>query len=336
MILKKVKLMKDLKNILIVSKKTEIETNNDNWGWGVDSYYARNNIDIKPLKENHKYHHDSLNEVISCFKNHGVNPGVRLKQMINLDDFEASWDLICVVGGDGTFLDVGQYVRDKTPVLGVKSSPQSLGAHYDVNFSNVKTAIDKLFKGEYKVEPQTRIEGTITNGHSITDIALNDIFIGDKYSAGYSMLEIGEKENLVGSSGIIFSSYKGKTGWFDQIPIFERDQDLINQSNELFKKYGIDEKTRITSADAEFKTGEENCVRYKVIQGKDFSKKEYGIIRPGEELKVVSRIFMDGGVAFDGNKPTKLRPRVYDLGLGSSVTIKVSDKPLYVVKFDNL
>jgi hypothetical protein len=300
--------MRNLKNILLVSKMTEIETNEHLYGAAVDHYYRLNNIDVKTLEENHDYHYKSLDIVVDSFKKQGIEPSVIFKNSIGQRDFLIPWDLICVVGGDGTFMDVGRYVKDATPFFGIKSSPKSIGGHYDVNFSNAKDAIDKIFQGKYIIEPQTRIEGKILNGSEITDLALNDIFVGDKYSTGYSKLDI--NGSIIAGSGIVFSSYRGQSGWYNNIP-------LLNKDNEEKAKFNI---------------GEKNFIRYKVLIGANNNKFEYGIIKPNEELVLTSKIFMDGVVAFDGNKPTRSRHRFYDMSYGAKVTIKVSDKPLYVVR----
>jgi len=330
--------MKDPKKVLIVSKMTELEFDEFRYGAAVDQYYAKNNTDVKALEKNHKYHYESLDKVISCFMKHGVNPGLIKKQGMDRRDFREEWDLIVPVGGDGTFMDVARYILDDTLVFGIKSSPNSVGGHYNTNFSNAEENIERLLSGDYKVEKRARIEGIVKNEFRITDLALNEIFIGDKYNPGYAKLEIYVDNELfkTGSSGLVVSTFHGRTGWYDHIPVIEKDPAKIKPIKETLRKAGLNDNVRIICSDADFKESEKEVVRYKLREGKNLGQSygyDYGILKPSQELKVVSRIFVDGCVSFDGNKPTRPRHRMYDLHLGAKVTVRISDKPLHVVGF---
>lgn len=327
---------KDIKKVLIVSKMTELEFNEQKYGSAVDHYYKINKVDVKSLEKNHKYHYESLENIIKCFENHDIKAGIIKKQSLNQRDFKEKWDLVLPVGGDGTFMDVGRYILDDTLVMGIKSSPNSIGGHYNTNFSNAEEHIEKVLNGEFRVEKRTRVEGIIPNASNIRDLALNEIFVGDIYNPGNPLLEIyfKGKKYTSRSSGIIVSTYRGKTGWYDHIHILERDPEIIKKAQTALSKVGLGDR-KINVPDAEFKTGEENYVRYKVREAKDIPENygyEYGILKPGQELKIVSRAIADGSVSFDGSKRSRPRHRVYDLHYGSVVKIGVSDKPLHVVE----
>ncbi len=324
--------------VLIISKKTELEFYEDKFGANVDAFMQRNNIDVASLEENHTYHYDSLNNIKSLFKQNGIKPGIIRKQSIGRRDFDEQWDLVVSVGGDGTFMDVARYIMDDTLLFGIKSSPRSIGGHYNTNFSNAEEHIKRLLTGDYFVEKRARVEGIIENGHVIKDLAVNEIAIGDKYMTGYSKLEVylNDEKFPNGSSGLIASTYCGKTGWYDKVPLLERDPAVIKKAQDCLAEIGMGDRI-INHPAAEFNPREENVVRYKTMMGGDNGQNygyDYGIIRPGDEIKVVSKILMDGWAAFDGDKPTKPRPRCYDLFFGSVVSIRASDKPLHVVAFD--
>lgn len=329
----------NFKKILIISKMTELELNEFKYGAAVDDYYKRNNINIESLEENHDYHYQSLDRIVECFEQHGIKPGMIQKQSMGRRDFKERWDLIIPVGGDGTFMDVARYVLDSTLILGIKSSPNSIGGHYHTNFSNAEEHIKRLLAGEFSVENRARVEGVIETGSTITDLALNEIFVGDKYSTGYANLEVYYNGQIykTGSSGILIASYMGRTGWYDQVNIIERNPEKTEAVRKAVRDAGLDDDIRIICSDADFKEGEENVIRYKIRESKDAGKSygyEYGILKPGDNLKIVSRILVDGCVAFDGNKPNKPRHRVYDTYFGSVIHARISDKPLHVVNFN--
>ncbi|MBU1201501.1 MAG: NAD(+)/NADH kinase [Nanoarchaeota archaeon] len=324
--------------VLIVSKMTELEFYETMYGANVDSALKKYNYDVSALEKNHKYHYESLDKIIRLFELNGIKAGVIKKQSIGRMDFDEKWDLIVPVGGDGTFMDVGRYILDDTFLFGIKSSPISAGCHYNTDFSNAEEHIAKLLKGDFKIEKRARIEGVIENGDYIKDFALNEIAIGDRYFAGYSRLniEFNGETFVTGSNGLVVSTYRGRTGWYDYINIMERDSEIVQKAKLALTTVGLGDCT-VNNSLADFKMGEENLIRYKVAIGHSDHDKNYGydfgILRQGEELIVHSRIISDGAATFDGSKPGRPRSRTYNLYFGSKIRLRMSDKPLYVVQF---
>jgi hypothetical protein len=319
---------------------TELEFYETKYGAAVEHFYKETNTDVKSLEENHKYHYDSLNNVKSIFEKQGIVPATILKQSISTSDFKQGWDVIVPVGGDGTFIDTARYVLDDTLFFGIKSSPNSVGGHFNTNFSNAEENITKLLKGDFSIEKRTRIKGVINNGTKIIDYALNDIVIGDEYLSGYAKLDIylnGEKIKS-GSSGVLVSVYSGKTGWYDNIAKFESDPEKLRLARKVLSEVGFPSDINIECYNSRFKESDGDTLRYKTMMRKHDELpnwgNDYGIIAPGNDLVVVSRILADGRVFFDGSKPTKIRHRAYPINYGNEIRISASDKYLNVVKFD--
>ena len=87
-------------------------------------------------------------------------------------------DLAIVVGGDGCLLGAArELVKHKVPILGVNRG--QLGFLTDVMPDEVEQQLDKIFKGEYKVEHRFLLEGELVRkGMQVASgIALNDVVL---------------------------------------------------------------------------------------------------------------------------------------------------------------
>ncbi len=242
------------------------------------------------------------------------------------------------VGGDGTFMDVARYIKDETPMFGIKSSPTSMGGHYNTNFSNAEENIRKIIEGKFVVNKRTRVKGEVRNEFTITDHAMNEIYVGDYAAAGFAYLDIylnGDKFET-GGSGLVASTFRGKTGWYDNIFVPEMDPERKKMYSRAHKNEGLQD-VPVACWDSMFKEGEEDIIRYKIREpGKMISKNHgytHGVLNPGDEIKVVSWVLIDGTASFDGNKKHMIRPRSYNLEYGNEIIISASDKPLSTIAF---
>lgn len=331
------------KKILIVSKMTELELDEFLFDAEVEAVHRQRNVDTRALIERDKIHYKTFEQIVSCFKEYDVSLEVIKRQNVFKRDLDKGWDLVVVVGGDGTFMDVARYIHDCTPLFGIKSSPFSMGGHFHTNLSNARDHIRRLFEGapdkDFSLRPRTRVKGVVENGNTIVDYALNEILIGDVYKAGYDSLDIHYRGTVyeTGSSGLIVSTFRGKTGWYDNIPIREQDPAVISRYRSAMEKAGLENRDMLLR-ECDFKPGQEAMVRYKTMMRKSEGPcpgNDYGTLLPGEEMVVFCRVISDGAVTFDGHKPTRIRKRVYPFYYGNRLTISVSDKPLMCVEFDN-
>jgi NAD kinase len=335
--------MPDFKRVLVVSKMTNMEFYEQRWGHFTREICEEYNIDYDKERQEHLFHHTTLDQLLKMLEKQGIRPGqVNGKGSLSSFDFENPWDLVIPVGGDGTFLDTSRYILDDTLVFGVKSSPGSIGGHYNTDYSSMERHLDALLDGSFAVEERVRVVGTMQNRHRIQDIALNEIFIGDKYNPGYSKIVIGniskigqEHEQYYGCSGLVVSTFRGKTGWFDSIKIMEKDSTVIQQYQDAHRLAGLTPRDTLIP-EAEFQPDDQRLIRYKIREYSNRGEQkgtEFGILLPGEKILVTSNMLVDGCASFDGSKQDRPRSRMYDLHLGATITIQVSEHPLYVVTF---
>jgi NAD+ kinase len=90
----------------------------------------------------------------------------------------AGTDLICVLGGDGTFLRTAQAIGDSgVPTLGVNLG--RVGFLAKIENADLERVLDQVNEGQYSVEERFRIEATVMGADraSTTHAALNEVVV---------------------------------------------------------------------------------------------------------------------------------------------------------------
>ena len=90
----------------------------------------------------------------------------------------ADSDLVCVLGGDGTFLRAARAIGDsRVPTLGVNLG--RIGFLSKVEPAELEHALDQVAAGDYTVEERLRIAATLqrTDGTTETHACLNDVVV---------------------------------------------------------------------------------------------------------------------------------------------------------------
>lgn len=124
--------------------------------------------------------------------------------------FESDASLVITIGGDGTLLKAARfYAPKKTPILGINLG--RLGFLAQANIDEIEDSIEKLIKGEYRIESRMMLSAFNDNV-----LALNDIVIkGDSFSRTSKLfLSINDKvvcDYL--ADGIIISTPTGSTAY---------------------------------------------------------------------------------------------------------------------------
>ena len=130
-------------------------------------------------------------------------------------DLDNSFDLMLTIGGDGTLLRSISFVRDlEIPIIGINTG--RLGFLATLNQDLLKPKLEKIIKGEYKIEERTLLEVKIDEEKDDFLIALNEISVGRKNTT--SMIKIktnldGEFLNSYWADGLIVSTPTGSTGY---------------------------------------------------------------------------------------------------------------------------
>ncbi len=125
-------------------------------------------------------------------------------------------DLLLVFGGDGTMLRVAREIAgSRTPILGINIG--SLGFLTAVPSSEMVSALNRVWNGDFKFETRTLIHATGTsNGNKIDHAALNDIVISRGISPRLIELDVkvnGEPLTRYRCDGLIINSPTGSTAY---------------------------------------------------------------------------------------------------------------------------
>jgi NAD+ kinase len=140
--------------------------------------------------------------------------------------------LICL-GGDGTFLKVARIAyKLNIPILGINLG--SLGFLTEIDRNEIDSAVEKLVKGEYKIEDRMMLEASIIRQGQLIgqDSALNDIVISRGALSRILHVKTYINDIFVDTfpgDGLIISSPTGSTAYSLSAggPIVEPDIDLI-------------------------------------------------------------------------------------------------------------
>lgn len=126
---------------------------------------------------------------------------------------DGQYDLIVVVGGDGTVLDVARCVN-QTPILAVNSSPStSVGYFCRTTAEGFEAVLEPVMRGEEKPLRLTRIR-IVVDGRTHPDWALNDVLVANRVPAATSryFLFLHSAVEDQKSSGVWVSTAAGSSG----------------------------------------------------------------------------------------------------------------------------
>ena len=148
--------------------------------------------------------------------NRGSNIKLDYTIFSSYKDLDKSFNLMITIGGDGTLLRSISFVRNlEIPIIGINTG--RLGFLATLNQDLLKPKLEKIIKGEFKVENRTLLEVTIDDEKSNDfPFALNEITVGRKNTT--SMIKIrtnldGEFLNSYWADGLIISTPTGSTGY---------------------------------------------------------------------------------------------------------------------------
>lgn len=264
--------------------------------------------EVGSIIEDHKIHQRSLEQVRGVLDSSPFSYSevfVPDTDKFADQDIETENDLVVSVGGDGTALSSIDHALDSA-LLPVKSSPNSRGVLCN-DLEEFEEVLEGLEKGENPdsyalVEVEYRGE---------TIRGLNDVFIGPETgrTASYN-IELGKYNEEHQSSGLLFATGRGSTGWYDSI-MSDRYGELENPG------WGFDERN-LGYAVRELSTApDESRSDYMPIDGS---------IPDNLEVEVQSKMNVPGKIIVDGRNS-----KTYSFPRGEKVTIRVSDENLRMV-----
>lgn len=153
----------------------------------------------------------SLEKVIEAFGNEGFDIDVQTQTEFKGPDADS--DVVVVVGGDGTVLDVSHNVRT-TPVIAINSDPErSVGVFCACAADQARRAAQRVRDGQAIPTTLHRMRVTL-NGEDFIYPALNDVLVANAHPAMMSryILTAGTISERHASSGMWISTPAGSTG----------------------------------------------------------------------------------------------------------------------------
>ena len=218
-------------------------------------------------------------------------------------------DIVIAVGQDGLVANVMKYL-DTQPLIGVNPDPARFdGILLPFKPKDMLRLLPDVIKGTRKYREITMALAETRDGQELYGV--NDIFVGQKthVSARYELNFNGKTENQ-SSSGIIFSTGLGSTGWY---------RSIIAEAERIAAVYGktfIKYKPTDWDADMLMYT-----VREPYPSKFTQAKIVHGILKKGEEFKITSRMPENGVIFSDGIEEDNIQ-----FNAGTEITIKVADK----------
>lgn len=216
-----------------------------------------------------------------------------------IDDFKnskfKSFDLILVVGGDGTFIRVSHYLEDEL-ILGVNSDIKtSEGGLLTLNEKNLKK-LNSILDGKFFVFERRRVD-VYLNDDLLFGRALNEVYFGAKnqfHTSRYDLILDGRREEQR-SSGVLVVTCTGSRAWY------------MSAGGKPFSKKGV----------------LKYLVREPFVSRVFNSKMLKGKIK--DEISFVSKMYHDAVVSMDSNL-------IVPVGYLDKVEMNLSEKNLKCVR----
>ncbi len=118
---------------------------------------------------------------VDLYTDLSINPDFKELKQLSHDDFCNSVNLLCIFGGDGTFLSSArQYIDCAIPMTGVNLG--SVGFLTDINIDNLESSLEEIISGKSFIEERDLIEAEFGKNKVF---GLNEILI---HSGSYAQL----------------------------------------------------------------------------------------------------------------------------------------------------
>ena len=131
------------------------------------------------------------------------------------DEPNEGYGLVIALGGDGTILRALQLaLMHHSPVLGVNFG--NVGFLADIDGHELGSALDRIARGEARVDERTALVATTRTQERHTVVAFNDVVISRRAGFGTARLHVevsGEPVLDVTGDGLVISSPTGSTAY---------------------------------------------------------------------------------------------------------------------------
>lgn len=203
--------------------------------------------------DNEKKQVNAVQEIVKELEKAGITTRVVTREQ--LQQYLQETDLVISAGGDGTFLTAASAVNDQTPVVGINTDPIGSEGHLCVGGKNPpRNLIELLVSGKLKWVQRSRIRVTVKENTkssifsltkrakktAITNLALNEVFIGEDEAAKVSTYNISIDDSTTvkqKSSGLIVATGTGSTSWY--LGMNRIDENAATSVMEALQSLGI-------------------------------------------------------------------------------------------------
>ena len=121
------------------------------------------------------------------------------------------FNLVGVLGGDGTFLHVGRSLENGFPIFGINANPHRSYGHYlKTRGDDFNRNLSRLISGDYIIYNLPRIQPVLTRGERSFNLPLllNEVAIKDyaPFKATRCVVQVAGREEFIYSDGMLISS----------------------------------------------------------------------------------------------------------------------------------
>lgn len=297
--------------IILVTQKTRLEQLIYRYNTeGQAKFYIEHcGEDFGDYKAEHETYYGAVNTAISFLEGFGRLQVVD-RESIPQFIFGAN-DLVIAAGRDGLVANVLKYL-DTQKLIGVNPDPARWdGVLLPFSAYDLMKIVPETFAEKRPVKKVTLAAAELSDGQSIC--AVNDLFIGQKThaSARYE-ISFGDRKERQSSSGIIFSTGLGSTGWLKSI---------IAGAAGIGNGCGVRQSPSL----AEAPRWDQEYLYYTVRE--PFPAKNtgadivFGRIEKNQSMKIVSHMPENGVIFSDGVEQDFLQ-----FNSGTSAVVSIADK----------
>ncbi|UCF45876.1 MAG: NAD(+)/NADH kinase [Myxococcales bacterium] len=280
--------------VLVVYKKSTYQRYVGRAQARLQELIEHSDVSVKGLLREHEIHQETLRRAKDALRDLGAKAVLRYRPEPLPE--EGAWDLIVTLGGDGTLLWASHLADSSTPMLAINSAPDtSVGYFCAGDGHDVDEVLEAALAGKLKSSRLARMRVDLGDNVLSTRV-LNDALYCHESPAATSryILEYqGEQERQM-SSGVWVGPAAGSTA-----AIRSAGGKVLPTGSQKIQ-FVIREPYR----------GVDN--KYRLVKG---------MVPPGEDLKITSRMTM-GRIFLDGTQ------KVHAVGIGDRIRMTLSDEPL--------
>ncbi|EGT56121.1 hypothetical protein CAEBREN_24003 [Caenorhabditis brenneri] len=217
-----------IRSAVILRKSTRWQWEKEQTGMTdaeLKKHLQQKGTNVSELLENEKKQVQAVQQIVAELSKAGISSKVVSRQQ-DLSQSLPDSDLVISAGGDGTFLAAASVVHGQIPIIGVNTDPIGSEGHLCVGGkAPPRDLISRLVSGKLDWVQRTRIRVTVSTKSGffsskkpkVTNLALNEVFIGEDEAAKVSTYNISIDDSPTvkqKSSGLIVSTGTGSTSWY--------------------------------------------------------------------------------------------------------------------------